>query len=138
MKPYLRNIIIDLQKPGRWKVQLTIAINFIASKDVDEKPIMHSKNDIREFITYDNANDAVAQLFKSLLSRYQIGLETLVRHQILFSIPFTCCITNATRKVLNVGRTSYIDLPDWIKHKKATINQNNKNVKCFNMRQLLH
>ena len=36
IKPYLRDIIIDLQKPGQWKVQLTIAINFISSKDVDE------------------------------------------------------------------------------------------------------
>ena len=36
IKPYLRDIIIDLQKPGLWKVQVTIAINFISSKDVDE------------------------------------------------------------------------------------------------------
>ena len=36
IKPYLRDIIIDFQKPGQWKVQLTIAINFISSKDVDE------------------------------------------------------------------------------------------------------
>ena len=36
IKLYLRDIIIDLQKPGQWKVQLTIAINFISSKDVDE------------------------------------------------------------------------------------------------------
>ena len=26
---------------------------------------------------------------------------------------------------------SYIDSPDWIKHKKATINLNNKDDKCF-------
>ena len=27
--PYLRNIIIDLQNSDTWKIQLTIAINFI-------------------------------------------------------------------------------------------------------------
>ena len=28
-----------------WKIQLTIANNFISSKDVDEKRVMHSKSD---------------------------------------------------------------------------------------------
>ena len=39
IKPYLRDIIINLQKSGTWKVQLTIAINFISSKDVDEERV---------------------------------------------------------------------------------------------------
>ena len=28
--PYLRNIIVDLQTSDTWKIQLTIAINFIS------------------------------------------------------------------------------------------------------------
>ena len=36
---------IDLQKSGMWKVQLIIAINFISSKDVDEKGVMLLKSD---------------------------------------------------------------------------------------------
>ena len=40
IKPYLKHIITDLQKSGTWKVQLlTIAINFISSKDVDEEHV---------------------------------------------------------------------------------------------------
>ena len=35
IKLYLKYIIIDLQKSGTWKVQLTIAINFICSKDIN-------------------------------------------------------------------------------------------------------
>ena len=35
-KPYLKDIIKNVQKSGTWKVQLTIAINFIYSKDNDE------------------------------------------------------------------------------------------------------
>ena len=31
IKPYLRNIIIDHQGSDTWKIQLTIAINFIPS-----------------------------------------------------------------------------------------------------------
>ena len=37
IKPYLRDIIINLQKSGKWKVQLTIVSNSISSQDVDEK-----------------------------------------------------------------------------------------------------
>ena len=44
----------DLQKSGTWKVQLTIAVNFISSKDNDEKQMMHSKSDNIEVMTYDN------------------------------------------------------------------------------------
>ena len=32
-EPYLRNAIIDLQNFDAWKIQLTIAINFMSSKD---------------------------------------------------------------------------------------------------------
>ena len=62
--------IIDLQKFGTWNVQLTVAINFISSKDVDEERVMHSNSDNTEFMTYDNENDVVDELFESLSSRY--------------------------------------------------------------------
>ena len=39
------NIIIDLQSSDTWKIQLTIAINFISSNDVEEGCVMHSTND---------------------------------------------------------------------------------------------
>ena len=44
IKPYLRNIIIDLQSSDTWKIQLTIAINFNSSQDVEEECVMHSKS----------------------------------------------------------------------------------------------
>ena len=62
----MRDIKINLHKSGTWKVQLTIAINFISSKDVDEEQVMHSKKDNIEFTTYDNANDIVDKLSESL------------------------------------------------------------------------
>ena len=37
IKPYLRNKIIDFPNSDAWKIQLTIAINFISSKDVEEE-----------------------------------------------------------------------------------------------------
>ena len=70
IKTYFRDVIIDFGKSGTWKVQLAIAINFISSKDVDEKHVMHSKSKSAEFMTYDNANDVVDELLELLLSKY--------------------------------------------------------------------
>ena len=36
IKPYLRNIIIDLESSDTWKIHLTIAINLIFSKDTEK------------------------------------------------------------------------------------------------------
>ena len=36
VKLYLRDMIINLQKPDTWKIQLTITINLFTHKDVDE------------------------------------------------------------------------------------------------------
>ena len=46
-KPFKsKNIIINnLKKSDTWKIQLTIAINFISSKDIDEERVMHSTSD---------------------------------------------------------------------------------------------
>ena len=62
IKIYLRDIMIDLQKSGTWKVQLTVAINLISSKDVDEDPVVFINN--KEFTIYDNANDTVHKLLE--------------------------------------------------------------------------
>ena len=74
----MRDIIINLQKYDT-ENSVTTAINFISSKDVDEERVMHSKADSIEFMPYDNVNEVVNELFESLLSRYQINLETSTR-----------------------------------------------------------
>ena len=66
----MRNIIIDLQKSGVWKIQLTIVINFISSKDVEEERVMHSWTDNIKFTSYNDANKVIDELFESLRSRY--------------------------------------------------------------------
>ena len=64
-KPYLRNIIIDLQNSDAWKIQLTIAINFISSKDAEEERAMYSRRDnTKNFTSYGVANKVVDELFE--------------------------------------------------------------------------
>ena len=55
----LRNIIIDLLNSDTWIIQLTIAINFISSKDAEEERVMHSRSDNIKFAFYNDANEVV-------------------------------------------------------------------------------
>ena len=60
IRPYLKYIINDLKKFGTWKIQLTITINFISSKDDDdEENVMHSKSDGIEIITDYEADEII-------------------------------------------------------------------------------
>ena len=65
-EPYLRKIIIDLYNSDTWKIQLTIAINFISSKDAEEKHAMHLRSDNIKFISCNVVNEVVDEIFESL------------------------------------------------------------------------
>ena len=75
----MRNVIIDLQNSGAWTIQLTIAINFISSKDAEEEHVIHSSSSNIKFTPYSDANDVIDKLFQSLLSKYQENLETSMK-----------------------------------------------------------
>ena len=68
-------MVIDLQNSDAWKTQLTIAINFISSKDAEEECVMDSTRNRKKFTLYSHANDIIDKLFESLLSSYQENLE---------------------------------------------------------------
>ena len=62
----MRDIIIDLQESDTWKIQLTIAINFISSKDVAEERVMHSDSGNIKFKSYNDANEVFDELLELL------------------------------------------------------------------------
>ena len=49
IKPYLRDILIDLQNSDRWKIQLTIAKNSSYSNDTEEECVMHVRSNNVKF-----------------------------------------------------------------------------------------
>ena len=51
---------------GRWKIQLTIAIDFIFSKDTEEESVIHSKGDILEIMINDKADVVIDKFFNHL------------------------------------------------------------------------
>ena len=69
----MNDILNNLRKSGKWKIQLTIAIK--SSKRTEEEGVMHSNSDSIEITITDEAADVTGELFESLLFRYQISLE---------------------------------------------------------------
>ena len=79
----------------------------------------------------DEADEALEELFESLLNRHQNNLEKLMkRSQFFFDYVH---LLYYKRHEVNPNRGgSYIDSPGCIKNKKATINHiNKKDNKCF-------
>ena len=90
---------------------------------------MHSKSDNIKFTPYNDANEVIDKLFKSLRSRYQGNLETSMRgSDFIFNVVqmmyYKC-------HKINVKRTgSYVGSSDCIKMKKV-IHLKNTDDKCF-------
>ena len=87
IKPYLSDIINDLETRGlvrylsgnktwvektssEWKIQLTMAINFISSKDSDETRTMHTKSNNVEIMMGSETDEIIKDLFESFLQKY--------------------------------------------------------------------
>ena len=88
---------------------------------------MHSKSDNMEVMAYDKAVEVIKDLFETLLSRYQIGLETSLRGSdfIFDSVYLLHCKFH--KRNFKHGR-SYVDSSDLIKSKKETTSPINKMI----------
>ena len=81
-------------------------------------------------MTYDNANEVIKEIFESLLSRYQIGLEkSMKENEFIFDSIQLLCYKYSKINFKHGG--SYIESPNWIKNKKTTINLKNNDDRCF-------
>ena len=82
--------------------------------------------EIIEIKINDEADEIIKKLFDSLKNRYQNNLESMKCSEFVFDyvqlLYYKCHKIN-----LNHGGL-YVDSPDWIKNKKATINSINKKI----------
>ena len=67
IKSYLKDIN-NLEKCDTWKIQLTIAINFIYSNNTDEERVMNSMGDKIEIMINDKADEVIKELCEALFS----------------------------------------------------------------------
>ena len=74
----------------------------------------------------------VDDLFKSLLDEYEFSLRTKMKKSNLPYDRVRAFYYKLHKISINRSGDSYIDSPDWIKNKKATVNPKNKNAdKCM-------
>ena len=92
---------------------------------------MHSNSGNIKFAPYSNANDVIDKLFMSFRSRYQENVETSMKGS-NFILDSVQLMYYKCHKVSFIRDYLYIDSPDWIKNKKATIDpKNTDDDKCF-------
>ena len=133
LKAHLSNEVFDFETQyGEWKIQLTMSINFISSKDSDETRNMHTKSNNIEIMMGSETDDIIDELFESLLQKYQEGLEESMRRGSNFVFDSVDLLYYHLQKtsLKRIG-SSYIDSPEWLKNKKATINPKNNDDNCF-------
>ena len=103
-----------------------MTINFFSSKYSEEIHTINTKTD-----NMDNETDEIIEkLFKNFLQRYEEGLEESMKGSEFIFDNVDLLYYNLNKISLNMGR-SYMDYPEWLKSKKATINPKNNNDKCF-------
>ena len=84
IRPYLSDITIDYNTfknlevhssnevfdYKEWKIQVTMPINFISSKDSNETHNTHTKSNNIEIMVGSETDKIIEKLFKSLLQKY--------------------------------------------------------------------
>ena len=127
LRQYISDIINDHKTQGEWKIELTMEINFISSKDSNETPTLHTKSDNIEITIGNEADEIIKKHFKYLLQKYQEGLGKSMEGSEFIFDSVDLFYYKLHRISLNRGG-SYIE---WLKNKKATINPKNNDKKCF-------
>ena len=73
--PYLRDIINDHKairnESKEWKIQITMHVNFISSKDTGEIRASFVRSDNKEIRLGNEIDGIIEELFKSFLNNYQ-------------------------------------------------------------------
>ena len=123
-------MINDHKAQSNWKIQLTIQINFISSKDSNKTRTMPTKSHNIETIIGSETNDIIEELRKSLLQNYQKGLEESMRESEFVRDSIDLLYYHIQKMGLKRSG-SYIDSPKWLKNKKATINPKINDDNCI-------
>ena len=130
IKPYLSDMINNHKTQGEWKIHLTMVINFFSFKDSEEIRTMHSKSDNIEITIGRETIEIIENLFDSFLQRYQKGLEESMKGS-EFVFDGVDSLYYRLHKISLKRGGSYIDSPEWLKNKNATINPKNNDDNCF-------
>ena len=130
IRPYLS----DINLYDAWKIQLVAEITFSCDGEKDSKdfyPIYINSENSKAYIGSETSI-VVDDLLKSFLDDYQFSLRTKMKKRNLTYDRVRAFYYKLHKISINRSGSSYIDSPDWVKNKKATINpKNKKDDKCM-------
>ena len=132
--PYLRDLINDHRaienNSKEWKNQINMSVNFISSNDTGEIRTISVWSDNEEIRSGNETNSIIRRLLKSFLTNYQ-NEEKILRNGSNFVFESVNLLSYHIHKTTLKRGKSYIKSPEWILNKRATINSENKDDKCF-------
>ena len=124
--PYLYDLINDHRIARRvWKIQISMRVNFISSKDTGETRTIYGWSDNVSIMRGSGKDDIIGKLFRSFLHNYQEELKIIKGSDFVFEN--VELMDHKLHRVRLRRGGSYIKSPKWLLHKGATINPKNKN-----------
>ena len=115
--PYLRDIINDHKairnESKEWKIQITMHVNFIFSKDTGEIRIIFAPSDNEEIRLGNETDDIIKELFNSFLNNYQEE-EIILRKESDFILESVDLLSYGVHKIGVKRGKSYIKSPKWV------------------------
>ena len=123
-------MINDFKTEGEGEIQLTMVINYMSSKNFKETRTVHSKSNNMETMIVNETDEIIDKLFDSLLQKHQNFLKESMKGSEYTFYSVDLLYDKCYKISLNEGG-SYIESPNWLKNKKATINLNNEGNKQF-------
>ena len=83
--PYLYDLINDHRIARRvWKIQISMRVNFISSKDTGETRTIYTWSNNVSIMQGKDTNDIIKELFESFLHDYQEKLKTIKGSDFVF------------------------------------------------------
>ena len=129
ISPYLR-VLIDENKAYEQKLQIDIVLNMMHISN-NHGSTQFSSSDNVICMPFSNTNEILEPLLTSLYERFQDDLQLSPDTSSFVDESIEEC--NIHLDKIDLYRSaSFIDPPDWLKHKKATMNAQNVNeLYCF-------
>ena len=108
-----------------WKIQISMRVNFISSKDTGETRSIYVWSDNVNIMWGSDTANIIKELFESFLNDYQKE-EPIIKGSD-FNFESVNLMDYKLHRVRLRRDGSYIKSPEWLLHKGATINPKNEN-----------
>ena len=122
--PHLYDLINDHRIARRvWKIQISMRVNFISSKDTGESRTTYVWSDNVEIMWVSDTDDITKKLFKSFLHNYEEEMKIISGSE--FNFETVELMDYKLHRVRLKRGGLYIKSPEWLLYKGATVSPKN-------------